>query len=116
MGTGGVRDPPGLWHLGLISSVLLIVGLIASIIVIALVGLIPGLVLLSLMLPLFLVTLRPDPHGQTPISASDEARSASCAASRAHLYRSGPLGRTPYGTFQLPGCSPQASSPRRAIV
>ena len=28
--------PPGLWHLGLISSVLLIVGLIASIIVIAL--------------------------------------------------------------------------------
>ena len=30
--------PPGLWHLGLISSVLLIVGLIASIIVIALVA------------------------------------------------------------------------------
>ena len=59
--------PPGLWHLGLISSVLLIVGLIASIIVIALVGLIPGLVLLALMLPVFLVTLRPDPHGQTPM-------------------------------------------------
>ena len=59
--------PPGLWHLGLISSVLLIVGLIAAIVVIALVGLIPGLVLLAVMLPLFLVTLRPDPHGQTPM-------------------------------------------------
>ena len=67
MGTGGGRGRPGLWHLGLISSVLLIVGLIASIVVIALVGLIPGLVLLALMLPLFLVTLRPDPHGQTPM-------------------------------------------------
>ena len=57
--------PPGLWHLGLISSVLLIVGLIAVIIVIALVGLIPGLVLLAVMLPVFLVdaaarSARPD--------------------------------------------------------
>ena len=96
--------PPGLWHLGLISSVLLIVGLIAAIIVIAVIGLIPGLVLLALMLPLFLVTLRPDPHGQTPIQRVGmrlgwrRARS-----SRAHLYRSGPLGRTPHGTYGLPG-------------
>ena len=66
--------PPGLWHLGLISSVLLFAGLIAVIIVIALVGLIPGLVLLAVMLPVFLVTLRPDPHGQTPLQrARDEA-------------------------------------------
>ena len=96
--------PPGLWHLGLISSMLLIAGLIASIIVIALVGLIPGLVLLALMVPVFLVTLRPDPHGQTPMQRLGmrlgwrRARRA-----RSHLYRSGPLGRTPYGTFQLPG-------------
>ena len=59
--------PPGLWHLGLISTVLLMVGLIAAIIVIALVGLIPGLAVLAVLLPLFLVTLRPDPHGQTPM-------------------------------------------------
>jgi len=96
--------PPGLWHLGLISSVLLIVGLIASIIVIALVGLVPGLVLLGLMLPLFLVTLRPDPHGQTPMQRVGTRLGWHRArASRSHLYRSGPLGRTPYGTFALPG-------------
>ena len=96
--------PPGLWHLGLISSVLLIVGLIASIIVIALVGLIPGLVLLALMLPLFLVTLRPDPHGQTPMQRLGTRLGWRRARRvRSHLYRSGPLGRSPYGTFQLPG-------------
>ncbi len=96
--------PPGLWHLGLISSVLLIAGLIASIIVIALVGLIPGLVLLALMLPVFLIMLRPDPHGQTAMQRVGmrlgwrRARRA-----RVHLYRSGPLGRVPHGTFALPG-------------
>ncbi len=96
--------PPGLWHLGLISTVLLIVGLIAAIIVIALVGLIPGLVVLAVLLPLFLVTLRPDPHGQTPMQrVGMKLGWRRARASRAHLYRSGPLGRTPYGTFQLPG-------------
>ena len=96
--------PPGLWHLGLISSVLLIVGLIASIIVIALVGLIPGLVLLALMLPLFLVTLRPDPHGQTPMQRLGMRLGwRRSRRLRSHLYRSGPLGRISYGTFQLPG-------------
>lgn len=96
--------PPGLWHLGLISSVLLVVGLICSIVVIALVGLIAGLVLLAVMSPVFLFTLRPDPHGQTPLQRVGmrlgwrRARS-----SGSHLYRSGPLGRTPYGTFALPG-------------
>ena len=96
--------PPGLWHLGLISSVLLFVGLIAAILVIALVGLIPGLVMLAVMLPVFLVTLRPDPHGQTPLQRLGMKLGWRRArASRSHLYRSGPLGRTPYGTFQLPG-------------
>src|ERR1700709_2684603 len=84
--------PPGLWHLGLISSVLLIAGLIASIIVIALVGLIPGLVLLGLMLPVFLVTLRPDPHGQTPMQRVGMRLGWRRARRmRSHLYRSGPL-------------------------
>ena len=96
--------PPGLWHLGLISSVLFIVGSdrgdrrdrarraaprpgVAG-------GHVAGV----------LVTLRPDPHGQTAMQRIGmrlgwrRARRA-----RSHLYRSGPLGRVPYGTFQLPG-------------
>ena len=96
--------PPGLWHLGLISSVLLIVGLITCIVVIALVGLLPGLVLLGVLVAVFLVTLRPDPHGQTPVQRLGIGVGWRRArASGAYLYRSGPLGRTPYGTFQLPG-------------
>ena len=96
--------PPGLWHLGLISSVLLIVGLIASIVVIALVGLLPGLLLLGVLAAVFLVTLRPDPHGQTPMQRLAVAVGWRRArASGSYLYRSGPLGRTPYGTHQLPG-------------
>ena len=104
MGTGGGRGRRACGISGLISSVLLIVGLIAAIIVIALVGLIPGLVLLAVMLPVFLVTLRPDPHGQTPMQRLGmQLGWRRARASRSHLYRSGPLGRTPYGTFQLPG-------------
>jgi hypothetical protein len=96
--------PPGLWHLGLISSVLLFGGLIVAILAIALIGVVVGLVLLALMTPVFLVTLRPDPHGQTPLQRAGATlgwRRARVAG--ADLYRSGPLGRTPYGTFQLPG-------------
>ena len=62
--------PPGLWHLGLISSVLLIAGVIAVIGVIALVGLLPGLLLLAVLLPFFLLTLKPDMDGRHPCNAS----------------------------------------------
>ena len=77
--------------------------MIASIVVIALVGLIPGLVLLALMLPLFLVTLRPDPHGQTPMQRLGRGSGGGRSQSAVAPVRSGPLGRSPYGTFQLPG-------------
>ena len=57
-----------------------------------------------MLVALFLVTLRPDPHGQTPVQRLGIGVGWRRArASGAYLYRSGPLGRTPYGTFQLPG-------------
>ena len=65
--------PPGLWHLGLISSVLFGVGIIATIVVMALVGLVPGLVVLSLQAPLFLVTLKPGAEGRTPLQRARRA-------------------------------------------
>ena len=96
--------PPGLWHLGLISSVLLIVGLLAAITVVAVAGLIPGLVLAVVMLPFFLVAMKPDPHGQTPMARTGARLGRRRARlGRSHLYRSGPLGQTPYGSYQLPG-------------
>ena len=96
--------PPGLWHLGLISSVLLIAGVIAVIGVIALVGLLPGLLLLAVLLPFFLLTLKPDMDGQTPLQRIGvRAGWRRARWGRSHLYRSGPLGHTPHGTYQLPG-------------
>ena len=72
---------------------------------IALVGLIPGLVLLAVMLPLFLVTLRPDPHGQTPMQrARDAARLASRPREPARICTArGRWAARRTGTYQLPG-------------
>ena len=96
--------PPGLWHLGLISSVLLIVGMLGAIAVIAIAGLIPGLVLGAVMLPFFLIAMKPDAHGQTPMArAGVRLGRRRARLGRSHLYRSGPLGQTPYGSYQLPG-------------
>ena len=60
--------------------------------------------LLGVLVAVFLVTLRPDPHGQTPVQRLGiQVGWRRARASGAYLYRSGPLGRTPYGAFQLPG-------------
>ena len=96
--------PPGLWHLGLISSLLFGVGIIATIFVMALVGLVPGLVVLALQAPLFLVTLKPGSEGRTPLQRIGVRLGGAWGRRRGqNLYRSGPLGRIPYGTHQLPG-------------
>ena len=64
--------------------------------VIALVGLLPGLLLLAVMLPFFLLTLKPDAHGQTPLQrVGVRAGWRRARLGRSHLYRSGPLGQTP---------------------
>ena len=74
------------------------------IVVIALVGLLPGLLLLAVLLPFFLVTFKPDMDGQTPLQRIGiRAGWRRARWGRSHLYRSGPLGHTPHGTYQLPG-------------
>jgi hypothetical protein len=96
--------PAGLWHLGLISSVLFGVGIIATIFMMALVGLVAGLVVLALQAPLFLVTLKPGSEGRTPLQRIGVRLGGAWARGRGeNLYRSGPLGRVGYGTHQLPG-------------
>ena len=96
--------PPGLWHLGFISSVLFILGIIATIAVMAFVGLVPGLVVLALQAPLFLVTLKPGVEGRTPLQRIGVRLGGAWGRRRRqNLYRSGPLSRVPYGTHQLPG-------------
>ena len=96
--------PPGLWHLGLISSVLFGVGIIATILVMALAGLVPGLVVLLFQAPLFLVTLKPGSEGRTPLARLGvRFGGVRARATGQNVYRSGPLGRIPYSTHLLPG-------------
>ena len=79
-------------------------GIIATIVVMALVGLVPGLIVLALQAPLFLVTLKPGAEGRTPLQRLGVRLGGGWARRKGeNLYRSGPLSRVPYGTHQLPG-------------
>ena len=56
------------------------------------------------MLPFFLITMKPDAHGQTPLQRIGmRVGRRRARVGRSHMYRSGPLGQTPHGTYQLPG-------------
>ena len=103
---GNWRQPrsAGLWSLGLLGTGVLMGGIIVVIITVATVGLLAGLVVLAgLGVALGSLMVR-DRHGKTGLELVGVRvgwwRSRSTGS---HLYRSGPLGRTPWGTFQLPG-------------
>nr|WP_249011186.1 SCO6880 family protein [Conexibacter sp. DBS9H8] len=84
-------------------------GIIVVIVTVATVGLVPAvgeLVLLALGLTSLMVR---DRHGRTGIELVGVRVGWWRARSRGtHLYRSGPLGRTPWGTCQLPGLLAQS--------
>lgn len=102
---GNWRKPtsPGILGLGLMPTILLLAGLVAIIFA----------MLLSLVAALFLavilaMTLTPlmirDRHGRNGTQWLTARVAWAVAKSRGqHLYRSGPIGRTPPGTCQLPG-------------
>jgi len=103
---GNYRRPetPGIGHLGRLGTYVLLGACVLVILTLSLAGIIPALVLAGLV-ALFLgaLTLRDRHHrsGLQRIGASVGSRRARRSGS--HLYRSGPLGRTDWGTFQLPG-------------
>ncbi|MGI8411542.1 MAG: SCO6880 family protein [Solirubrobacteraceae bacterium] len=103
---GNWRRPQsaGLGRLGLIGTTVLMGGVIVMILTEAVLGLLPALVLMGLLV-VFLVTLMVrDRHGKTGLQRiAVRAGWWRTRASGAHLYRSGPLGYAPWGTFQLPG-------------
>jgi hypothetical protein len=94
----------GLGALGTIGTAALLAGLIVAIIVMATVGILAALafVLVGLVV-LSLLVLR-NRHGKTALQAISARIGWIRGRSKgAHLYRSGPLGQTPWGSFQLPG-------------
>jgi len=103
---GNWRRPrsAGLGQLGLLGTAILMGGLVLVIITTAVFGLAPAVGLL-LCLAGFLGTLMiRDRHGKTGLQLlAVRVGWFRTRTSGSHLYRSGPLGQTAWGTFQLPG-------------
>src|SRR3954469_23165912 len=103
---GNWRRPmsAGLGALGTIGTAGLLLGLIVVILVMMFAGLLAA-VAVALVGGLGLGSLSvKNRHGRTLLqAAATRVGWARARAGGAHLYRSGPLGCTPWGTFQLPG-------------
>jgi len=103
---GNWRQPrsAGIGPLGMISTLVLMGGIIVVIITTALLGLLVGLVVLVLLAVALGPLLLRDQHNKTGLQRiAVRAGWLRARSSGAHLYRSGPLGQSPWGTFQLPG-------------
>lgn len=103
---GNWRRPtsPGILGLGSVGTSLLLAGLVAVVITVMVAGLVEAVVVTALLGAVMLAVLTKDAHGKNVLSRVSARAAWWSARSRgAHLYRSGPLGRTPWGTYQLPG-------------
>lgn len=109
---GNWRKPmsAGLGQLGMIGTFLLMAGLIVVIMTTAVFGLIPAAII-GVLIGLALLTLMiRDRHGRTVLQRlSMRIGWQRAKLGGSHLYRSGPLGRTPRGTFQLPGLAARST-------
>ncbi len=107
---GNWRRPrsAGLGQLGLVGTAILMGGLIVVIITTAVFGLLPALVLLGLLAGFLATLMVRDRHGKTGLQLlAVRAGWFRARAGGSHLYRSGPLGYVPWGTFALPGLAAQ---------
>jgi hypothetical protein len=94
----------GLWGLGSYGTTILFVGLAMVIVAVMAGGWQRGLVVAAVVGLLLLTILHKDVHGRSAlVRASSRASWSWSRRSGSNLYRSGPLGRTGWGTYQLPG-------------
>lgn len=103
---GNWRRPtsPGILGLGSIGTALLLAGLILVVIMIMIAGLLEAVIVAGVLGVVLLAVLTKDAHGKNFISRAAARIAWWSARSRGtHLYRSGPLGRALWGTYQLPG-------------
>lgn len=108
---GNWRQPrsAGLGRLGLVGTAVLMVGVVVVILVVALAGVLPGLVVMAVLgLGISSLLIR-DRHGKTGAQLITVRLGWWRTRGRGgHLYRSGPLGRVPWGSHQLPGLAAQS--------
>lgn len=104
---GNWRQPTtaGLFGLGQVGTYLMLGGCILSVSVMMITGsLLRGIISFALVGGVMALLLMRDRHGRNLLSRITTRVGWWSARGRgAHLYRSGPLGRTPWGTAQLPG-------------
>ncbi|MFW5421088.1 hypothetical protein J0910_31230 [Nocardiopsis sp. CNT-189] len=90
--------------LGALGTVGLLLGLMISVFAVMAGGLAAGAVAAVLLGTVLLVLLVKDRHGRSLLSrAGIRLGWANARSAGSHLYRSGPLGRAGWGTYQLPG-------------
>lgn len=103
---GNWRRPtsPGILGLGSIGTALLLAGLILVVIVVMIAGFLEAVIVAGVLGIVLLAVLTKDSHGKNIISRAGARAGWWTARSRGtHIYRSGPLGRALWGTYQLPG-------------
>lgn len=103
---GNWRKPQtaGLGRLGMLGTGILLAGMIAVILTMMLVGIVHALFVALLLLIFLSLLAAKDRHGRSGLQGiASRVAGRRVRRSGAHLYRSGPLSRLPWGTFQLPG-------------
>jgi hypothetical protein len=108
---GNWRRPrsAGLGQLGMIGTGGLMGGMIVVVLVIAFTGLVAGVVTLVVLAVVLSSLLVKDRHGKSGLQLIGTRVGWWRTRSRgSHLYRSGPLGRTQWGSYQLPGVLAQS--------
>ena len=116
---GNWRRPtsPGLWQLGALGTGLLLFFMIIEILLMATAGLVPAPIRAPISGVAFLVLTVKDRHRRS-IAQRVTARVAFRRhRKRGHnLYRSGPLGQLPWGSFQMPGLAAPSRQHIRRVV
>ncbi|GAB3918925.1 hypothetical protein GCM10011575_28960 [Microlunatus endophyticus] len=103
---GNWRRPTsaGLLGLGSLGTALLLGGLIVIVFTVMIAGILPAVIMAAALAGVLLLLLTKDKHGKSLVARGAAHLGWSATRSRgSHLYRSGPLGSTVWGTCQLPG-------------
>lgn len=103
---GNWRRPtsPGLFGLGSVGTVALLGGLVAVVVTVMIAGLLEAVILTVVLAAVMATVVAKDSHGRNALSRGGARAAWWSARSRGtNVYRSGPLGRALWGTYQLPG-------------
>ena len=95
---------PGILGLGSVGTVLLLIGLIIVVFTVMTAGILQAAILALVLGGVMLAVLTKDAHGKNVVTRASARGAWWWGRSKgANVYRSGPIGRALWGTYQLPG-------------